>query len=344
MKDSNNGHPAPMDMFSRTISYLRLSLTDRCNLKCMYCVTEDEQKGCLVKLGREELLTYEELLRIVRVAVEMGISKLRLTGGEPLVRNNIMDFIHQLGEIDGLDDVRITTNGVLLERYGQGLFDAGVTKVNISLDTLQPDRFADITGVDCFERVWRGIETALAVGFSPVKLNMVVMRHINDDELPAFAELSRKMPLQVRFIEFMPIGTSTRWTRDTYMSTDEIKARFSTLGELIPQEKQQADGPASVFKLGADAVGSLGFISPISHHFCDRCNRLRLTSEGRLRSCLLHDEETDLKSVIRGGCSDADIRETLLTAIRNKPKGHQMADRLKEDGADCHGRMSRIGG
>ncbi len=344
MKDSNNGHPAPMDMFSRTISYLRLSLTDRCNLKCMYCVTEDEQKGCLVKLGREELLTYEELLRIVRVAVEMGISKLRLTGGEPLVRNNIMDFIHQLGEIDGLDDVRITTNGVLLERYGQGLFDAGVTKVNISLDTLQPDRFADITGVNCFERVWRGIETALAVGFSPVKLNMVVMRHINDDELPAFAELSRKMPLQVRFIEFMPIGTSTRWTRDTYMSTDEIKARFSTLGELIPQEKQQADGPASVFKLGADAVGSLGFISPISHHFCDRCNRLRLTSEGRLRSCLLHDEETDLKSVIRGGCSDADIRETLLTAIRNKPKGHQMADRLKEDGADCHGRMSRIGG
>ncbi len=344
MKDSNNGHPAPMDMFSRTISYLRLSLTDRCNLKCMYCVTEDEQKGCLVKLGREELLTYEELLRIVRVAVEMGISKLRLTGGEPLVRNNIMDFIHQLGEIDGLDDVRITTNGVLLERYGQGLFDAGVTKVNVSLDTLQPDRFADITGVDCFERVWRGIETALAVGFSPVKLNMVVMRDINDDELPAFAELSRKMPLQVRFIEFMPIGTSTRWTRDTYMSTDEIKARFSTLGELIPQEKQQADGPASVFKLGADAVGSLGFISPISHHFCDRCNRLRLTSEGRLRSCLLHDEETDLKSVIRGGCSDADIRETLLTAIRNKPKGHQMADRLKEDGADCHGRMSRIGG
>lgn len=344
MKDSNNGHPAPMDMFSRTISYLRLSLTDRCNLKCMYCVTEDEQKGCLVKLGREELLTYEELLRIVRVAVEMGISKLRLTGGEPLIRNNIMDFIRQLGEIDGLDDVRITTNGVLLERYGQGLFDAGVTKVNVSLDTLQPDRFADITGVDCFERVWRGIETALAVGFSPVKLNMVVMRHINDDELPAFAELSRKMPLQVRFIEFMPIGTSTRWTRNTYMSSDEIKARFSTLGELIPQEKQQADGPASVFKLGADAVGSLGFISPISHHFCDRCNRLRLTSEGRLRSCLLHDEETDLKSVIRGGCSDADIRETLLTAIRNKPKGHQMADRLKEDGADCHGRMSRIGG
>ncbi len=333
-----------MDMFSRTISYLRLSLTDRCNLKCMYCVTEDEKNGCLVKLGQDELLTYEELLRVVGVAVRMGISKLRLTGGEPLVRNNIMHFIDNLAQIEGLEDIRITTNGVLLGKYAQGLFDAGVTKVNISLDTLKRKRFAEITGVDCFDRVWAAIETALAVGFSPVKLNMVVMRDINDDELPAFAELSRKMPLQVRFIEFMPIGTSSRWNKKTYMSSDEIMGRFRDLGELIPQEKQQADGPARVFKLGADALGSLGFISPISHHFCDRCNRLRLTSEGRLRSCLLHDEETDLRSVLRAGCSDDDIRTTLLTAIRNKPKGHQMAERLKQDGGDCHGRMSRIGG
>ncbi len=348
MKDTNFeqsvNNAAPMDMFSRTISYLRLSLTDRCNLKCMYCVTEDEDNGCLVKLGQDELLTYEELLRVVRVAVGLGISKLRLTGGEPLVRKNIMHFIEKLAEIDGLDDIRITTNGVLLEKYAQGLVDAGVTKVNISLDTLKRNRFADITGVDCFDRVWKGIETALAVGFSPVKLNMVVMRDINDDELPAFAELSRKMPLQVRFIEFMPIGTSTRWNKNTYISSDEIMDRIRVLGELIPQEKQQADGPARVFKLGADAAGSLGFISPISHHFCDKCNRLRLTSEGRLRSCLLHDEETDLKSVLRADCTDRDIRETLLTAIYNKPKGHQMAERLKEDGGDCHGRMSRIGG
>ncbi|HHB76971.1 MAG TPA: GTP 3',8-cyclase MoaA [Desulfobulbus sp.] len=348
MKDKKNQQPVntPVltDMFSRTISYLRLSLTDRCNLKCMYCVTEDEKNGCLVKLGQEELLTYEELLRVVRVAVEMGITKLRLTGGEPLVRHNIMHFISNLASVQGIDDIRITTNGVLLEKYAQRLFAAGVTKINISLDTLKPERFTEITGVDCFNRVWKGIETALAIGFSPVKLNMVVMRDINDDELPAFAELSREMPLQVRFIEFMPIGTSTRWNQNTYMSSDEIMERFRTLGELIPMEKQQADGPARVFKLGADAVGSLGFISPISHHFCDRCNRLRLTSEGRLRSCLLHDEETDLKSVLRAGCSDADIRETLLTAIRNKPKGHQMAERLKEDGGDCHGRMSRIGG
>jgi cyclic pyranopterin phosphate synthase len=333
-----------VDMFSRTISYLRLSLTDRCNLKCMYCVTEDEQKGCLTKLGHDELLSYEELLRVVRVAVAMGISKLRLTGGEPLVRNNVMHFIDQLAEIENLHDIRITTNGVLLEKYAEGLIAAGVNKINISLDTLKPERFARITGVDCFDKVWQGIEKARAVGFSPVKLNMVVMRGINDDELPAFAKMSRETELQIRFIEFMPIGVSSRWDKSTYMSSDEIKECISAEGELIPVSGGRADGPASVFRLGQDAKGKLGFISPISHHFCDRCNRLRLTSEGMLRSCLLHDEETDLRSILRRGGSDDEIRETLLISIRNKPKGHLMEERLKEHGSDCHGRMSRIGG
>ena len=333
-----------IDMFSRTISYLRLSLTDRCNLKCMYCVTEDEQKGCLTKLSHGELLSYEELLRIVRVAVSMGISKLRLTGGEPLLRSNVMHFIDRLAEIDRLHDIRITTNGVLLEKYAERLVAAGVNKINISLDSLKPERFARITGVDCFDQVWRGIEKARSVGFSPVKLNMVVMRGINDDELPDFAMLSRQTEMQVRFIEFMPIGSSSRWNKNTYMSSDEIKERIKALGELIPLSGLRTDGPASVFRLGRDALGKLGFISPISHHFCDRCNRLRLTSEGMLRSCLLHDEETDLRSVLRRGCSDEVIKETLLEAIRNKPKGHQMEERLKEHGSDCHGRMSRIGG
>jgi len=346
MKESTTFQPesALVDMFSRTISYLRLSLTDRCNLKCMYCVTEDEQKGCAVKLGQDELLTYEELLRVVRVAVEMGITKLRLTGGEPLVRRNVLDFIGRLSDIGGLNDIRITTNGVLLADCADELFGAGVKKINISLDTLHRERFARITGVDCFNRVWQGIERALQVGFAPVKLNMVVMRGINDDELADFARLSQERPLQVRFIEFMPIGDSSRWNKNTYMSSDEIMGRFQDLGELIPLERQQADGPARVFRLGRESVGTLGFISPISHHFCDKCNRLRLTSEGRLRSCLLHDRETDLKGVLRGGGSDADIRAALLEAIANKPKGHQMAQRMQEQGADCHGRMSRIGG
>ncbi len=333
-----------VDMFSRTISYLRLSLTDRCNLKCMYCVTEDERNGCLTKLSQNELLSYEELLRVVKIAVNMGISKLRLTGGEPLVRKNVMHFIEQLGSIENLHDIRITTNAVLLEHYAQQLVAAGVKKINISLDTLKPERFTRITGVDCFDKVWRGIEKAQAVGFSTVKLNMVVMRGINDDELVDFARMSQETDLQIRYIEFMPVGASSRWDKNTYMSSDEIKERIAVLGELIPDAGGRADGPASVFKLGEDAQGKLGFISPISHHFCDKCNRLRLTSEGMLRSCLLHDEETDLRSVLRSGGTDAEIRATLLTAIRNKPKGHQMEDRLKESGSDCHGRMSRIGG
>lgn len=332
------------DLFSRSISYLRLSLTDRCNLRCMYCVTEDESSGCLSKLTHEELLTYEELLRVVRVAVAMGITKVRLTGGEPLVRRNVLRFIRDLTRIEGLDDVRITTNGVLLEQYGRELLDAGVTKVNISLDSLHPERVAAITGVDCFDAVWRGVETVLALGFFPVKLNMVAMRHINDDEILDFARLSQQLPLQVRFIEFMPIGESSRWNADTYISTDEIMARISTLGELIPQQKGRNDGPAKVFRLGADAVGALGFISPLSHHFCDRCNRLRLTSAGGLRSCLLHDEEVDLRAVLRSEPTDAAIREALLAAIRNKPQGHQLEERMRRSGGDCHGRMSRIGG
>ena len=332
------------DMFARTISYLRLSLTDRCNLRCLYCQGEDEQDGHPVKLAHQDLLTYEELLRVVTIAVDMGISKLRLTGGEPLVRRNVMSFIRELGAIPGLNDIRITTNGVLLEKYARDLVAAGVTKINISLDTLKPTRFAAITGVDCFDRVWQGIEAALKAGFSPVKLNMVVMRGINDDELEEFARLSLERPLHVRFIEFMPIGTSSRWNEDTFVSSDEIMKRLAEIAPLLPQERKRADGPARVFRLGKNTPGSVGLISPISHHFRDRCNRLRLTSEGRLRSCLLHDEETDLKGVLRAGATDARIREALLTAVLNKPKGHQMAERLKERGADCHGRMSRIGG
>lgn len=333
-----------MDLFSRSISYLRLSLTDRCNLRCMYCVTEDESAGCLSKLGHEELLTYEELLWVVRVAVGMGITKVRLTGGEPLVRRGVLDFIRQLMAIEGLRDVRITTNGVLLAQHARELLDAGVNKVNISLDSLKPQRVHEITGVDCFDAVWRGIATVLDLGFTTVKLNMVAMRHINDDEILEFARLSQRMPLQVRFIEFMPIGASSRWNADTYISTDEIMERIATIGELIPLQKGRNDGPAKVFRLGDDAAGSLGFISPLSHHFCDRCNRLRLTSAGTLRSCLLHDSEVDLRAVLRHQPSDATIQAALIEAIRNKPRGHQLEERLQRSGADCHGRMSRIGG
>ena len=337
-----------VDQYERIISYLRISLTDRCNLRCAYCLAGEEQERQLIKLARNEILTYEELLRMVRIAVAMGISKIRLTGGEPLVRRDIISFVNRLVAIEGLEDIRMTTNGVLLGYFARELLAAGVKKINISLDTLKPGRFAEITGSDCFAQVWESIETVLALDFSSVKLNMVVMRKVNDDEILDFARLSMEKKLQVRFIEFMPIGVSTRWNRDTYMGSDEIMARLSSLGELLPVARELSDGPARVFKLGEGSIGSLGLISPISHHFCDRCNRLRLTSEGRLRSCLLNDEEVDIRKVLRGGCSDNDIAETLLTAVYNKPRGHHLEKNRLEDeeigGMDCHGRMSRIGG
>jgi cyclic pyranopterin phosphate synthase len=337
-----------VDRHERVISYLRLSLTDRCNLRCRYCVSDEEQQERVVKLARDELLTYEELLRVIRIAVPMGISKIRLTGGEPLVRRDIISFVRNLGSIEGLDDIRMTTNGVLLGQFAGELLAAGVRKINISLDTLKRERFAEITGSDSFSLVWESINSVLALGFSSVKLNMVVMRGVNDDEIPDFARLALERKLQIRFIEFMPIGASTRWSRDAYMSSDEIMDRMSSLGELMPLEKSLSDGPARVFKLGKDSVGTLGFISPVSHHFCDRCNRLRLTSEGRLRSCLLNDHETDLRKVLRQGCNDGDIAKTLLGAIYSKPKGHHLEEKLLGEqgtsGLDCHGMMSRIGG
>jgi len=325
-----------IDMFDRSISYLRLSLTDQCNLRCLYCTP----KTITDKLDNVELLSYEELLRVVRLAVEMGVKKIRLTGGEPLVRRDITTFIRGLAEIAGLDDIRLTTNGVLLPEYAEELYRAGIRKLNISLDTLRPERFREITGGDLFDRVWRGINTVREMGFAPIKINVVAMNGINDDEFLDFARLSLTEPYQIRFIEFMPMGKDSAWDKAKYISADTIKDRLETLGPLQPLETGGMEGPARVYQFEG-AKGKIGFISPISHHFCDKCNRLRLTSEGKLRSCLLTDRETDLKGIIRNGGSDADIRNALLATILNKPKGHTLNE--KESGS-CHGRMSRIGG
>ena len=323
-------------MFERSISYLRLSLTDQCNLRCLYCTP----KNISDKLESIELLSYEEILRVVRLAVEMGVKKIRLTGGEPLVRRDITTFIKGLGDIDGLNDIRLTTNGVFLPDYAADLYKAGVKKLNISLDTLRPDRFKEITGGDFFERVWRGIIITRDMGFAPIKINVVAMNGINDDEFIDFARLTFTEPYQVRFIEFMPMGKDSAWDKSKYIPADTIKKRIETLGTLKPVATGEMEGPARVFQFEG-AIGKIGFISPISHHFCDKCNRLRLTSEGKLRSCLLTDRETDLKTIIREGGSDEDIRNALLDTIRNKPRGHGMNE---QKSGNCHGRMSRIGG
>jgi GTP 3',8-cyclase len=325
-----------VDTFARTISYLRVSLTDHCNLRCLYCTPRDAGE----KLAGPELLTYEEILRVVELAVGLGIRKVRLTGGEPLVRRGILAFIRRLTAIPGLEDIRLTTNGVLLPDMAAELFRAGIRKLNISLDTLIPERYREITGADCFARVWAGIRQARDLGFNPVKLNVVVLKGVNDDELLDFGRLTLTEPYQVRFIEFMPVGRSTAWSRDRYLSSTEIRERLAALAPLVPGRGGNQEGPASVYRFEG-GVGSLGFISPISHQFCDRCNRLRLTAEGRLRSCLLSDEEIDLKAVLRGDGSAAAIQKALLQATLNKPKGH----RLAENGfRNCHGQMSRIGG
>ncbi|MDH4317341.1 MAG: GTP 3',8-cyclase MoaA [Desulfobulbaceae bacterium] len=336
------GKNEAVDSFSRKISYLRLSVTDRCNLRCSYCDSGKDRGNNPVKLEHGDLLAYEEILRVVGVAAGMGISKIRLTGGEPLVRKNFLSFVERLAALDGVEDIRLTTNGVLFERYAAELLRAGIRKVNISLDSLKPERFARITSVDCFHRVRGAIDTALRLGFASVKLNMVVMRGINDDELLDFASLSLRERLQVRFIEYMPMGGSRDRSRKLYVSNDEIMDKVGRLGELEPVERGMGAGPARVYRLAPKAPGTVGFISPISHKFCEACNRLRLTSEGRLRSCLLHDGEFDIRRVLRSGGSDEEIRQTLLTAVRSKPRGHELQSENAAGG--CHGRMSRIGG
>ncbi len=334
----NNGEL--VDMFSRTISYLRLSLTDRCNLRCVYCMPVDD-KGGLQLLAHEDLLSYEELLRIVNLVVDMGMNKLRLTGGEPLVRKGVMDFIGELSRIDGLDEIRLTTNGVLLREKAEGLYQAGIRKLNISLDTLRPDRFKEITGADLFEQVWQGIETAENLGFD-IKLNLVAMKGVNDDEFLDFAKLAVEKPYQVRFIEFMPVGKKSSWDKSSYITSDELKELVGSMGTLEPLPGCKMDGPARVYLLTTPdgSTGKIGFISPISHHFCDTCNRLRLTSAGTLRACLLHDREADLKTLLRSGGTDDEIRGLIRQTILDKPKGHTLA----EDQAKCDGQMSRIGG
>jgi GTP 3',8-cyclase len=352
-----------VDQYSRTISYLRLSITDRCNLRCLYCMPPPGiDAPAIVKCA--DLLSYEEMLRIVTLAVGMGMNKLRLTGGEPLVRKGVMGFIRNLAKIKGLEDIRLTTNGVLLHENAAELYEAGIRNLNISLDTMKPERFLEIAGVDRFAQVWQGIQTASELGFN-IKLNMVAMKGINDDEFADFARLATQRPFQVRFIEFMPIGNKESWDKARYIGTDDLKNIIAGLGTLVPEGQGRPDvegnkdgaettlpdsrleGPARVYRLTTPEgkSGRVGFISPISHHFCDKCNRLRLTSEGRLRACLLHDHETDLKALLRRGGTDSEIQAAIRQTILDKPKGHTLQDALAGTGrVNCQGRMSQIGG
>jgi len=307
-----------IDRFNRNLNYLRISITDRCNLKCLYCVSQD----LIPKLPSHEILSYEEILRIVRVSTRLGISKVRVTGGEPLVRKGVFHFLEQLAGIKGLLDISLTTNGVLLKDNIHKIKSAGIKRINISLDTLNRDKFKQITGYDFFHQVWEGIELAQRMGFYPIKINVVPVKGINDDELVDIARLSMDHPFHIRFIEYMPMG-SNHMEIDRHLLAPEIKKHIEKLGELFPVDRRSNDGPAERFKFES-GQGEIGFIRPISRHFCETCNRLRLTASGQLRPCLMHDKQDDLKSILRKGCSDEELAEVFLEAVRHKPLEHTL--------------------
>jgi cyclic pyranopterin phosphate synthase len=324
------------DNFARRINYLRISITDRCNLRCRYCMPDEG----IPLISHDQVLTYEEILRVARLFGQLGIDKIRLTGGEPLVRKEALDLIRGISEIREIADLSLTTNGVLLGEYATDLAMAGIRRINISLDTLNREKFAYITRRDRFSEVRTGIEKALDVGLSPVKLNVVAIKGFNDDEILQFAQLTLDNPLIVRFIEFMPTAGVDFWNRDHVLTVDTIRNQIGKLGPLVPVNGNENDGPAARFRLEG-AAGELGFISPISSCFCENCNRLRLTPDGSLRACLFSDNEIDLRLHLRNHCTDEKLEHLLMTALQNKPQRHTIETSLFRK---CQRNMAAIGG
>jgi len=294
-----------IDQYGRKINYLRISVTDRCNLKCIYC---SPNSNILFK-HRKDILTYEEIIKIVQVAVSLGINKIRITGGEPLVRKNIDYLISTLSKINGIDDISLTTNGIFLEEYAENLQKAGLKRINISLDTLKKEKYKLITGTDSLNKVLAGINKALTIGLNPVKINVVVMKGINDNEVVDFAKLTLKEPLHIRFIELMPIGSTLQNWKERFISNDEVK-------NLVD----------SVFARAKNTKGTISFISPVTKPFCHNCSRLRLTSDGKLRLCLGSSQEINLIPIIRPAERDKfsfdDLKHAFISAVRLKPKSH----------------------
>ncbi len=326
-----------VDSYKRKIEYMRISVTDRCNLRCVYCMPSEG-----IDLAEpEKILRYEELLRVARIAAENGISRIRVTGGEPLVRKGIVGFISDLAAIDGIEDLSLTTNGVLLGEYAEALKEAGLNRINVSLDSLSRERFKKLTRGDKLDTVLAGLEAAERAGLTPVKVNMVVIKGFNDDEIIDFANISKTKPYHIRFIEYMPFDTEEGWQKEKCISAKEIQERITAAEKLIPVEgKAGATGPARRFRF-KDAPGEVGFISPVTEHFCGSCNRLRLTADGKLRTCLFSDSEIDMKEALRDGSDDKRIEDILFHAVKIKPMKHLINE---EAFKKCNKTMSLIGG
>lgn len=331
-----------IDGFGRRLHYLRISLTDRCNLRCTYCMPS----GGVPKLSHDEILTLEEMARVARVAVSLGVDKIRLTGGEPLLRRDLEVLLGELDALRPRPDLRITTNGLLLSRKMEALKRCGISTLNISLDTLKPERYGEITGLGqeegrrAFQRVWDAINLALEAGCFTVKLNVVVLAGLNHDEVLDFARLTLKLPLAVRFIEYMPVGRHKPFLPQRFIDSQEILRELSQLGPCQELPVRPGDGPARRYRL-TGAPGELGVISALSSHFCSACNRLRLTADGRLVPCLFSDQTVDVRPLLRSGASDDEVAGALRHAAAIKPQRHLMhADAAQSAGCP----MSRLGG
>lgn len=324
------------DHYRRTINYLRVSVTDRCNFRCTYCMPP----GGVRWLPHAEILTYEELLRLIAVFAREGVANVRLTGGEPLVRKGIVDFIGALTGLGTIKDISLTTNGSLLTTMAGDLKAAGLNRVNISLDTIDPGRFAQVTHCGNLADTLAGIEGALQAGLTPVKLNVVLTEALRESDLAYFIECIYQYPISVRFIEYMPVGNKGI---SAGMDTDTVKKILNAagLGELEPAYEPYGKGPAKYFRLPR-AQGTFGFITPVSDHFCEACNRMRLTADGRLKPCLLSNTEIDVKTPLRNGASDDDLAELFHRAVGEKPEGHSLC---RASGRWAFRRkMSQIGG
>ena len=327
-----------VDSHGRKIDYLRISITDHCNLKCYYCTPFSGRSH----LERSEILTYEEMLNVARAAAAIGITKIRITGGEPLVRKGVVEFCRMLSKINGLKSLALTTNGIYLAEMAEPLFKAGVDRINISLDTLKPERFEKITGYNRLPRVLAGIKRAEEIGMHPVKINTVVMRGINDDEIEELAALTLTKPYHVRFIELMPTNSSACGDYESlFVPVEEFMKKIHRIDRVQIEPATDSYGPARLCKLPA-AVGNIGFIAPISWHFCGSCNRLRMTADGKIKTCLFSQEEIDIKAALRTGATQKDIIDIFRRSVAEKPAGHQLNEKGRQN--VCGRVMRAIGG
>ncbi len=331
--------PPLIDSYGRILNYLRISVTDQCNLRCVYCFPPEK----VPSLPRQDLLTTPEIERIARIAISLGMTKIRITGGEPLVRPDIEILLSRLGALPGIKDYALSTNGILLAEKARAIYEAGIQRVNLGLDTLHPEKFKEMARRDEYRRAIEGLNAIRGIPFRRVKINMVAIRDFNDDEIPEFARFTLENPLTVRFIELMPIGQTRFWDRSKVLPFEEIKARVEILGPLEPISESEAipTGPEKRYRIRG-AKGEIGFITPISDKFCASCNRLRLTPDGKLRGCLLTAGEVDLKGPVRQGASDEQLRQLFFQTALRKPEKHCVND--PEQPVFSGRFMSQIGG